>query len=114
MHATRVHSPTSSQIDKPITMVNPPPNHMATLPSNLMTTTPLISIATNPPNPLATSPLPIMIISLVKSLPPFQPDFGLPLISQHNLRFNGYNSAVQISNACFEYRYKKKQDGKTE
>ena len=22
---------------------------------------------------------------------PFQPDFGLPPISQHNLRFNGYN-----------------------
>ena len=57
---------------------------------------------------------------------PFQPDFGLPLISQHKLRLMDIidphqflnvdpfvKSAVQISDACFEYQYKKKQDRKT-
>ena len=57
---------------------------------------------------------------------PFQPDFRLPLISQRTLRlmdiFDPHQfidvgpfvkSAVQISDACFEYQYKKKQDGKT-
>ena len=27
---------------------------------------------------------------------PFQPDFGLPLIFQHNLRFNGYNWSSSV------------------
>ena len=53
-------------------------------------------------------------------------NFGLPLISQHNLHLmdiidhNQFidvgpfvKTAVQISDACFEYQHKKKQDGKT-
>ena len=56
---------------------------------------------------------------------PFQPDFGLPPIFQHNLldvidphQFIDVGLlvkyAVQISDACFEYLYKKKLDGATE
>ena len=53
---------------------------------------------------------------------PFQPDFGQPLISYGLLDIFDYHllidvglfvkSAVQMSDAWFEYRYKKKQDGK--
>ena len=55
---------------------------------------------------------------------PFQPDFGLPLsttyglmdiIDPHQFIDVGLfvKSTVQIGDACFEYQYKKKQDGKT-
>ena len=56
---------------------------------------------------------------------PFQPDFVLPLISHHNGVMDMIDpdqfidvglflkSAVQISDACFVYQYKKTQNGKT-